>query len=33
MATAVSGVKDESQATGDGRGDMTADLNEKDAVL
>ena len=33
MATTVNGVKDESQATGDGRGDMSTDLNEKDAVL
>lgn len=33
MATTANGVKDESQATGDGRGDMSAEINDQDAVL
>ena len=33
MATTVSNVKDESQATGDGRGDISGKIDEQEAVL
>lgn len=33
MATTATNVKDESQATGENRGDMSANIDEQDAVL
>lgn len=33
MATTANNIKDESQATGDNRGDISANIDEKDAVL